>query len=211
MNPTNRNTLLFLLISSLLPASTFGQKEGALDDLSTKAADLEAQVRKLDASTVEGANVLLELSDLYHKHGRAFGMIRTGKTFVKTHKGHPRHKELMLKLLDAYLVTSRNDDIVSTSRQFLEFYGKDAAAPRVARELAVLLNRLGKRDETAKAYEHAWNLAGVKGPEFRLRGRKAIWGQSRRAIRPRMRSVVRGNPRQVAQRFNRPRIGLVWL
>ncbi|SVC34136.1 uncharacterized protein METZ01_LOCUS286990, partial [marine metagenome] len=72
MNPTNRNTLLFLLISSLLPASTFGQKEGALDDLSTKAADLEAQVRKLDASTVEGANVLLELSDLYHKHGRAF-------------------------------------------------------------------------------------------------------------------------------------------
>ena len=104
----------------------------------------------------------MELSDLYHENGRAFGMIRTGKTFVKTHKGHPRHKELMLKLLDAYLVTSRNDDIVSTSRQFLEFYGKDAAAPRVARELAVLLNRLGKRDETAKAYEHAWKLAGVK-------------------------------------------------
>ena len=162
MNPIKPNTLFCLLISSLLAVSSFGQKEGALDDLSSKAADLEAQVRKLDASTVEGANVLLELSDLYHENGRAFGMIRTGKTFVKTHKGHPRHKELMLKLLDAYLVTSRNDDIVSTSRQFLEFYGKDAAAPRVARELAVLLNRLGKRDETAKAYEHAWKLAGVK-------------------------------------------------
>ena len=149
-----------LLVSSMF-VPVFAQDEG-LDKVSKRAADLEAQVRKLDASTVEGANVLLELIDLYHTNARGFGLIRAGKIFVKTHRDHPRHKEIMLKLLDGHLVLSRNEDIVSTARQFLEFYKKDGASQQVARDLGEVLARQNKKMESAKAFEQAWRLSGKK-------------------------------------------------
>ena len=124
--------LTILTLSSAWFFPVCGQ-DAKIDPVSQKAADLEAQVRKLDTSSVEGANALLELVDLYHGNARGFGLVRAGKTFVKTHRDHPRHKEVMLKLLDGHLILSRNEDIVSTSRQFLEFYGKDGAAAQVAR------------------------------------------------------------------------------
>ena len=81
LNILRSSSLLLLVFSMFVPV--FAQDEG-LDKVSTRAADLEAQVRKLDASTVEGANVLLELIDLYHTNARGFGLIRAGKIFVKT-------------------------------------------------------------------------------------------------------------------------------
>ena len=134
-----RKTHLLGLALGLSVSSTFGQND-ATDEVSRQAADLEGQVRKLDSSSVEGANALLELVDLYHGNARAFGLIRAGKTFVKVHRDHPRHKEIMLKLLDGQLIVSRNEDIVSTARQFLEFYAKDAAAAQVANELGKVLD-----------------------------------------------------------------------
>ncbi|MDE0575597.1 MAG: tetratricopeptide repeat protein [Opitutales bacterium] len=158
-----RSSSLILLVSSIF-VPVFAQDEG-LDKVSERAADLEAQVRKLDASTVEGANVLLELIDLYHTNARGFGLIRAGKIFVKTHRDHPRHKEIMLKLLDGHLVLSRNEDIVSTARQFLEFYKKDGASQQVARDLGEVLARQNKKMESAKAFEQAWRLSGKKDLE----------------------------------------------
>ncbi|MFP6900970.1 MAG: hypothetical protein VCA36_08500, partial [Opitutales bacterium] len=94
----NRKTYLVGLALALSVSSNFGQ-EDTIDEVSRRAADLEGQARKLDASSVEGANTLLTLVDLYHENARAFGLIRAGKAFVKVHRDHPRHKEVMLKLL----------------------------------------------------------------------------------------------------------------
>jgi len=154
----------FLTILTLSTAWIFqlSGQEAKIDPVSQKAADLEAQVRKLDTSSVEGANALLKLVDLYHGNARGFGLVRAGKTFVKTHRDHPRHKEVMLKLLDGHLILSRNEDIVSTSRQFLEFYGKDGAAAQVARYLAEVLERQNKKMDAAKVFEEAWRLSGAK-------------------------------------------------
>ena len=151
----------FLILLILSAAAALAQ-EPEIDPVSQQAADLEAQVRKLDVSSVEGANALLELVELYHENARGFGLVRAGKAFVKAHRDHPRHKEIMLKLLDGYLILSRNEDVVSTSRQFLEFYGKDAASHRVARHLAEVLERQGKKMDAAKVYEQAWRLSGTK-------------------------------------------------
>ena len=150
------------LILLILSAPAALAQEPEIDPVSQQAADLEAQVRKLDVSSVEGANALLELVELYHDNARGFGLVRAGKAFVKAHRDHPRHKEIMLKLLDGYLILSRNEDVVSTSRQFLEFYGKDAASHRVARHLAEVLERQGKKMDAAKVYEQAWRLSGTK-------------------------------------------------
>ena len=166
--------LSFTLVLSV--ASAFGQ-ETAIDEVSRRAADLEGQARKLDSSSVEGANTLLELVDLYHKNARAFGLIRAGKAFVKVHRDHPRHKEVMLKLLDGHLIVSRNEDIVSTARQFLEFYPKDAKAPQVARELGEVLQHQNKKMEAAKAFERAWRLSGMKDAKSGFRAVK-LFGES---------------------------------
>ena len=165
-----------MVLASAMVGPLLAQDEG-LDKASQRAADLEAQVRKLDASTVEGANVLLELIDLYHSNARGFGLIRAGKTFVKTHRDHPRHKEIMLKLLDGHLVLSRNEDIVSTARQFLEFYEKDGASQQVARDLAEVLARQNKKMESAKAFEQAWRLSGKKDLESGYRSVR-LFGES---------------------------------
>ncbi|MGE4550389.1 MAG: hypothetical protein AAEJ57_03290, partial [Opitutales bacterium] len=158
---TIRKTHLLGLALALSISSASGQ-EDTIDEVSSRAADLEGQVRKLDSSSVEGANALLELVDLYHGNARAFGLIRAGKAFVKVHRDHPRHKEVMLKLLDGQLMVSRNEDIVSTTRQFLEFYKKDGASQQVARELGEVLQRQNKKMEAAKAFEQAWRLSGMK-------------------------------------------------
>ena len=156
-----RSLVSLALFTCCTSGAAFAQEEG-LDEVSRKAADLEAQVRKLDVSTVEGANTLLELVDLYHENARGFGLVRAGNVFVKTHRDHPRHKEVMLKLLDGHLILSRSEDVVSSARQFLSFYGKDPAAPQVARELGEVLDRQGKRPEAAQAFEQAWRASGGK-------------------------------------------------
>lgn len=165
-----------MALASAIVGPIFAQDEG-LDKASTRAADLEAQVRKLDASTVEGANVLLELIDLYHENARGFGLIRAGKIFVKTHRDHPRHKEIMLKLLDGHLILSRNEDIVSTARQFIEFYKQDGSAKQVARDLGEVLERQNKKMEAAKGFEQAWRFSGEKDLESGFRAVR-LFGES---------------------------------
>jgi TolA-binding protein len=171
------NQLLTILLVSTAWVFPLSGQEAEIDPVSQKAADLEAQVRKLDTSSVEGANALLELVDLYHENARGFGLVRAGKTFVKTHRDHPRHKEVMLKLLDGQLILSRNEDIVSTSRQFLEFYGKDRAAAQVALYLAEVLDRQNKKMDAAKVFERAWRLSGTKDQKSGYRAVR-LFGES---------------------------------
>ena len=155
------NTIIATFLSFCFVNLTLGQ-EPDVDQVSQRAADLEAQVRKLDTSSVEGANALLELIELYHSNARGFGLVRAGKTFVKSHRDHPRHREAMLKLLDGYLILSRNEEIISTSRQFLEFYEQDSMAFEVAIQLAEVLERKNNKIDAARAYEKAWRLSGKR-------------------------------------------------
>ena len=174
MKATKLLSILLLLVAWILSLS--GQ-ESKIDPVSQQAADLEAQVRKLDTSSVEGANALLELVDLYHENARGFGLVRAGKTFVKAHRDHPRHKDVMLKLLDGHLILSRNEDIVSTARQFLEFYAKDGSAAQVARHLAEVLERQGKKMDAAEVFEEAWRLSGTKDQKSAYRAVR-LFGES---------------------------------
>src|SRR5690349_21416228 len=73
----------------------------AADDEVTRAASaLESELTKYKNTTPEAAEVMVKLIDLYHKHGRLFGLVRTGQSFVNAHPQDPRHKDAMLKLID---------------------------------------------------------------------------------------------------------------
>ena len=153
----------FLTILTLSTAWIFqlSGQEAKIDPVSQKAADLEAQVRKLDTSSVEGANALLELVDLYHGNARELRSCPGRQDFRELTAITPVHK-VMLKLLDGHLILSRNEDIVSTSRQFLEFYGKDARPLKSALYLAEVLERQNKKMDAAEVFERAWRLSGAK-------------------------------------------------
>lgn len=126
-----------------------------------KAADLEAKLRQTLESSEEGAKIMLELVDLYHSEGRVFGLVRAGRTFVNAQAGHPKHEEVMWKLFEGLMVTSRNDEIRSTGLQFVERYPNSPKATEVHRELARVFERDGKRREAADHYRMAWEKVGA--------------------------------------------------
>ena len=66
-----------------------------------KATALESQLNKSLDTSPAAAKVMLELVDLYYKEGRVFGLVRVGERFVKSQSSHGRHREVMLKLIDA--------------------------------------------------------------------------------------------------------------
>ena len=148
-------TLIFtltLLSSFIAPA--LAQVE--LDAVSKKAAQLEAEVGKMLDTTPRAAELLIELTDLYHKEGRVFGLIRAGQKFITAQPNHPKHKEVMLKLLDGLVILSRNKDIIATSRQFISRYPTDKACIEVEKTLARTLEQQNDRKQIALAYEAIW-------------------------------------------------------
>jgi len=125
---------------------------------------LEAELGKMLDTAPKAAEVLVELVDLYHKEGRVFGLVRAGQKFITAQPGHPKHREVMLKLLDGLVILSRNKEIVATSRQFLTRYPKDKACAEVEKTLAVTLEQQSDRKQIATAYEAIWrrNPAGER-------------------------------------------------
>ena len=114
-------SLLFLV--ALIATFSLGnlvllsQEEGAkdpqeagsqIDPVSEQAAPLEGELGKYKPTTPEAAEVMVKLIDLYHEHGRVFGLIRVAQTFVATQPNDARHQTVMLKLIDGLQVMSRN-------------------------------------------------------------------------------------------------------
>ena len=110
-----------LLLSVWLVVISLGQAQEMPDP--AKAAQqitaLQLKLRQSADDSKQGAKLLLELADLADDHGRPFTMILAANLFVVAHPGYGRQPELMLKLIDAQLVTGRDSDALSTARQFL--------------------------------------------------------------------------------------------
>jgi TolA-binding protein len=140
-----------------------GPAAATLSPSQQKAADLEAKLRQTLESSEEGAKIMLELIDLYHGEGRVFGLVRAGRTFVNAQAGHPKHEDVMWKLFEGLMVTSRNDEIRSTGLQFVERYPNSPKAAEVHRELARVFERDGKRREAADQFRLAWEKTGAAG------------------------------------------------
>ncbi len=149
-----QRTLAFILLL-VFASSSFAQEE--LDAVSRKAVQLEAELGKMLDTAPRAAELMIELTDLYHKEGRVFGLVRAGQKFVAAQPGHPRHREVMLKLLDGLVILSRNKEIIATSRQFLSRYPQDKACGDVEKILARTLEQQNDRRQIALAYEAIWN------------------------------------------------------
>lgn len=134
--------------------------EGELDEASKQAAQLEAELGKLKEATPEAAEVMLKLTNLYHEHGRALGLVRVAQRFTAVHSAHPKHAEVMRKLLDGLAISSRNSEYVAAARQFLSRYPNDPACGDVELELARTLLQSNDRRGAAMAFRAVWNRRG---------------------------------------------------
>jgi len=125
-NPLRRvPVVVALALVVLVPPTRVGAQDATsgdaagLDPVSRRASELEARLGKVVDHSPEGAEILLELVELYHENGRAFGLVRAGQKFINAQPTHPQHEQVMLRLLDGLRVTSRNEDTIATARQFL--------------------------------------------------------------------------------------------
>ncbi len=145
-----------LLATFLIPVLSMGQEQKGLSALDQKIADLEARLNQTLDTSPAAAITMLELMDIYHKEGRAFGLVSTGRRFINAQPEHPKHKEVMLKLIDGFLIAARNKDLISVTRQFATLYPDADETAEVERHLARTLDRTGKRQDAAKTYAAAF-------------------------------------------------------
>jgi len=132
-------------------------------------ADLEAEVERNLLTTPAGAKAMLELIAHYDANGQIFGLIRTAKKFASAQPAHPQHKAVVLQLLGAYQITSRDADLTADARQFLTRHPDAAEAAKVERLMAGALERSGNRLQAAQSYQKAWEKSGAAGIREGLR------------------------------------------
>ena len=93
---------------------------------------------------------MLQLSDEYYKHGRSVWVSGITQRFTQVHVNHPKHREMMLKLIDAQQVLSRNNELVVACRQYLERYGASGEAALIEIRLADALEQTTDRGAQPK-------------------------------------------------------------
>ena len=151
-----RFTILPLILLASF-ALTVSAQEPPADEVGQQASKLEAELGKYKDTSPEAAEVLVKLVDLYYADGRVFGLIRAAETFVAAHPGDRRHQAVMLKLIDGFQVTSRNQEMVATTRQFLLRYAKAPECGSLEIRLADTLVRMNDRAAAADACRLVWN------------------------------------------------------
>jgi TolA-binding protein len=155
-----------LVITTLLGAPAFAQQP-TIDDISKQASQLEGEVGKYKDTAPEAGDALVKLTDLYHDHGRAFGLVRAAQRFVAAHPTNPRHPKVMLQLLDGLETLTRNKEFAVNARQFLTRYPKHASCPEIEIRLAYVLEKLAEKARAAEAYRVCWNRQpNAKGRDF---------------------------------------------
>ncbi|HTN75330.1 MAG TPA: hypothetical protein VL096_08790, partial [Pirellulaceae bacterium] len=129
------------------------QDTAAADDAITRqASTLESDLAKFKTTAPEAAEVLVKLIDLYHQHGRVFGLVRAGQMFTAAHASDPRHEAMMLKLIDGLEAMSRNKDEVTACREFLARYPNSGKAAEIEQRLAYTLDQLNDLPGAADAW-----------------------------------------------------------
>lgn len=156
MSQRIRSALWVGLVWSLVIGGSAFPQSGA-DDVNQQAAKLEAELGKYKDTSPEAADVMVKLADLYHQHGRVFGLARVGQQFVSAHATDKRHQPMMLKLLDALDVLSRNKEFTATCRQFLTRYPQAAECADLEVRLADVLAQMDNKAATAEACVAVWN------------------------------------------------------
>ena len=147
------------------PAKVEDSKQ--LDAVSQEAAKLEADLNKFKDSSPEAGELLVKLTDLYHLHGRAFGLIRAGQRFSASHPSDPRTQAVMLKLIDGLEAMSRHKELTVSIRQFIQKYPQAPQNPELEERLAKALDKLGERQKAAETYRAMWNRQpNVNGRKF---------------------------------------------
>ncbi len=151
-----------LLLILLLGTTVLSAQPGA-DTLNRQSAQLEANLKKTLETSSNGAKALLALVDHYHEHGRVFGLVRNARKFATAQPGHPRHKEVMVKLIDGLLITARHKELITAVRQFLTRYAASPEAAGVERRLADTFEVMGRREDAAAAYRSISTRLGGNG------------------------------------------------
>ena len=72
-----------------------------------------------------------------------------GQQFAASHLTDPRHKAVMLKLIDGLEAISRNKDLSAVCRQFLARYEGQPECPEIEIRLANSMNQLEDRARAA--------------------------------------------------------------
>ena len=139
-----------------LPTGLHAQDD-TLDPLSRQASQLEAELGKYNDNTPDAADVMVKLVDLYHGDARVFGLVRISSRFVSTHPTDPRHKDIMLKMIDGLQAMSRNKDMIVACRQFLTRYTQAAECSDVELRLADTLAMEQDKEAAAEAFHAIWN------------------------------------------------------
>ena len=142
------------------PAAAAPATTPADDAINQEAAKLEAELGKYKDTSPEAAEVMVKLADLYHKHGRVYGLVRVAQQFVSAHASDQRHAAVMLKLLDGLEALSRNKDVAATGRQFLARYPQAAECAAVEMRTADASVQADERPRAAEACEAVWNRQG---------------------------------------------------
>ncbi|MFM7846833.1 MAG: tetratricopeptide repeat protein [Planctomycetota bacterium] len=130
------------------------------EEVNRQAAQWEADLGRYKDSSSEAAEALFKLTGLYHQHGRVYGLARVAQQFTATHGTDPRHKEVMLKLLDALEILSRNKDFAATCRQYIARYPQAPEVPAVEIRLANALLRMDDRLKAGEACAQVWTRRG---------------------------------------------------
>lgn len=144
-----------------------------VDVVTRQAAALEAKLARESSTSAAGAEVMLQLIDLYHANARPFGLVQVAQSFVTLHSGHPRHKEVMLKLMDGLTVVGRNKELIAVGRQFLARNPSDPAAAEIEEWLARLVRKANDNAGAAAIEEAHWRRLGTT-PEGVHAAREAL-------------------------------------
>ncbi len=148
------------------PAKAAAEDSKQLDAVSQEAAKLEADLNKFKDTSPEAAELLVKLTDLYHLHGRVFGLIRAGQRFSAAHPGDLRNQAVMLKLIDGLEAMSRHKELTVSIRQFIQKYPTAPQNVELEERLAKALDKLGDRAKAAETYRAMWqrqpNMNGRK-------------------------------------------------
>lgn len=153
--------IALILIASLHAQDTPPPPPAPAANRST--ADLEAEVERNLLTTPAGAKAMLELIAHYDANGQIFGLIRTAKKFASAQSAHPQHKHVVLQLLGAYQITSRDADLIADARQFLTRHPDAPESAKAERLMAAALERTGNRLQAAQGYQNVWKKLGGGG------------------------------------------------
>ncbi len=149
------------------PVKAAAEDSKQLDAVSQEAAKLEADLNKFKDTSPEAGELLVKLTDLYHLHGRVFGLIRAGQRFSAAHPGDPRNQAVMLKLIDGLEAMSRHKELTVSIRQFIQKYPTAPQNVELEERLAKALDKLGDRAKAAETYRAMWQRQpNVNGRKF---------------------------------------------